>query len=116
MLLAWSIANAAQPLANLDELNRRLQETAGKITSIREVTTLLSPSPLLDAFGGPILTTPIEENAFLPQTACYRVEVLLTDQTLPTGRSGTTRIRRYASIGGNLLRTVLRVLRRELSF
>ena len=34
MLLAWSIANAAQPLANLDELNRRLQETAGKITSI----------------------------------------------------------------------------------
>ncbi len=98
------------------ELNGDLPSYPGKITSIREVTTLLSPSPLLDAFGGPILTTPIEENAFLPQTACYRVEVLLTDQTLPTGRSGTTRIRRYASIGGNLLRTVLRVLRRELSF
>ena len=33
MLLAWSIANAAQPLANLDVLNRPLQETAGQITS-----------------------------------------------------------------------------------
>ncbi len=97
------------------ELNDALPVHSGKITAIREVTTLLPPSPLLDAFGGPILTTPVEENAYLPQTACYQVDVLLTDP-LPTGRSGTARIRRYASIGGNLLRSTLRVLRRELSF
>ena len=98
------------------ELNDALPVHAGTITAIREVTTLLPASPLLDAFGGPILTTPIEENAYLPQTACYRIDILLTDRKLPTGRSGTTRIRRYASIGGNLLRSALRVLRRELSF
>lgn len=34
LLLAGSMAHAAQPLTDLDELNRRLQETAGKITSI----------------------------------------------------------------------------------
>lgn len=34
LLLAEGFAYAAQPLTNLEELNRRLRETAGKITSI----------------------------------------------------------------------------------
>lgn len=97
------------------ELNNTLKRYRGKVVAVREMMAVLEPSPVLDVFGGTLLTTPLDDQTFIPQAATYRVDIEL-DEPAPTGRSGMARIRKFSSVAGNLARTVVRVLRTELSF
>ncbi len=97
------------------ELNNELETFPGKIIGVREMLKVSEPSPVLDVFGGPILTVAPDEHTFIPQTAHYLVEIEL-EKPVPTGRSGTARIRKFSSVAGNFFNKTLKVLRTELSF
>jgi len=97
------------------ELNNELETFPGKIIGVREMLKVSEPSPVLDIFGGPILTVAPDEHTFIPQTAHYLVEIEL-EKPVPTGRSGTARIRKFSSVAGNFFNKTLKVLRTELSF
>lgn len=89
----------------------------GKIVAVNSVPAFLTPSPLMQSFGGPIACFPPEDGIFRPVKPCYQVIVELpADCSMPIGRTGTVWLRKYSSVGGSLLRKVIHVLLRELSF
>ncbi|MDD5697261.1 MAG: HlyD family efflux transporter periplasmic adaptor subunit [Victivallaceae bacterium] len=90
----------------------------GIITAVNDVAAELEPTPLLDVFGGNILSSRnLEQGYFKPLRPHYQVTIKVDDAVkLPIGRSGTVNIRKYSSIGGNMIRTVIQILQRELSF
>jgi hypothetical protein len=99
-------------------LKNDLQIYPGTITAVNDVAAELEPSPLLDVFGGNILSNQNpRQGHFKPLHPVYQVTVQIDDTAkLAIGRSGTMSIRKYSSIGGNMLRTVIHVLQRELTF
>jgi putative peptide zinc metalloprotease protein len=99
-------------------LQRDLTTYSGVITSVNDVAAELEPTPLLDVFGGTILSNQNPQRGyFKPLQPRYQVTIKIDDAVkLPIGRSGAVNIRKYSSIGGNMIRTVIHVLQRELSF
>jgi putative peptide zinc metalloprotease protein len=99
-------------------LKRDLKAYPGIISSVNDVAAELEPTPLLDVFGGSILSNQNPQRGyFKPLLPLYKVTIKI-DKTveLPIGRSGSISIRKYSSIGGNILRKVIHVLQRELTF
>ena len=99
-------------------LKGNLKPYSGVITSVNDVAAVLEPTPLLDVFGGPILSNQNPQRGyFKPLHPRYKVSIKIDDSVnLPIGRSGSINIRKYSSIGGNITRKVIHVLQRELSF
>ena len=99
-------------------LNRDLKAYSGEIISVNDVAAELEPTPLLDVFGGSILSNQNPQRGyFKPLHPRYQVTIKIDDTLdLPIGRSGAINIRKYSSIGGNIVRKVIHVLQRELSF
>ncbi|WP_176012417.1 HlyD family efflux transporter periplasmic adaptor subunit [Victivallis sp. Marseille-Q1083] len=98
-------------------LNRELTRYPGRIVRIKPVPEEFAPSPLLSVFGGPVLSVPTEDGRFLPAQGCYEITVALDNApALPIGRTGNVYLRKFSSVGGNILRDTVQVLRRELSF
>ncbi|MFA7185805.1 MAG: hypothetical protein WC082_12970 [Victivallales bacterium] len=90
----------------------------GEIIAVNDIAAELEPSPLLDVFGGSILSsqTP-KQGYFKPLHPCYQVTIKIDETVnLPVGRSGMVNIRKYSSIGGNIIRKILAALQRELTF
>lgn len=99
-------------------LKRDLKSYSGVITAVNDVAAELEPTPLLDVFGGSILSNQNPHRGyFKPLHPCYQVTIKINESVeLPIGRSGAINIRKYSSIGGNITRKVIHVLQRELSF
>lgn len=97
-------------------LNGQVGTYRGRITNINPQSANPDPSPLLSIFGGQILGYMGQDNLFVPLSAYYRIDISFDGEQPPPGRSGDARLYKYASVGGNMLRTVIRVLRTELSF
>jgi putative peptide zinc metalloprotease protein len=97
-------------------LNDNLSSYSGKISRINPMATEFSPSPLLKNFGGPIIVYRNEAGAFVPVSNYYRIEIKLTGLKPDVGRSGSARITKFSSIAGNIARSALSVIQRELSF
>ena len=99
-------------------LNRDLKAYSGEIVSVNDVAAELEPTPLLDVFGGSILSNQNPQRGyFKPLHPRYQVTIKINDTLdLPIGRSGAINIRKYSSIGGNIVRKIIHVLQRELSF
>jgi len=99
-------------------LKRNLKAHAGEIVAVHDVAAELEPTPLLDVFGGSILSNQNPQRGyFKPLQPRYQVIIKIDDSVnLPIGRSGSINIRKYSSIGGNITRKVLHILQRELSF
>ena len=99
-------------------LKRDLKDYSGEIITVNDVATELEPTPLLDVFGGNILSNQNPQRGyFKPLHPCYQVTIKIDDTlNLPVGRSGAINIRKYSSIGGNMVRTIIHVLQRELTF
>jgi putative peptide zinc metalloprotease protein len=99
-------------------LKNDLTPYPGEISAVNDVAAELEPSPLLDVFGGTILSSQQpEQGYFKPLRPCYQVTIKIDEAVkLPVGRSGTINIRKYSSIGGNIIRKVISVLQRELTF
>ena len=99
-------------------LKRDLNAYSGIITSVNDVAAELEATPLLDVFGGSILSNQNPQRGhFKPLHSVYQVTIKIDEAvSLPIGRSGAINIRKYSSIGGNMLRKVIHVLQRELSF
>ncbi len=98
-------------------LSHDLEAISGTIEVIRALPASLTPSPLLNAYGGPILTVQTPEGQLLPLEGYFQIDIAIDPQKTPAvGRSGIVSIRRFSSIGGNLLRQIIQTLRRELSF
>jgi putative peptide zinc metalloprotease protein len=99
-------------------LERDLNAYSGVIMSVNDVAAELDPTPLLDVFGGSILSNQNPERGyFKPLQPHYLVTIQIDDTVnLPIGRSGAINIRKYSSIGGNIVRKVINVLQRELTF
>jgi len=99
-------------------LEHSLKTYPGVIVSVNDVAAELEPTPLLDVFGGNILSNQNPEHGyFKPLRPHYQVTVKIDDSVdLPIGRSGAINIRKYSSIGGNIVRKVINVLQRELTF
>ena len=98
-------------------LSHDLEAISGTIEVIRALPASLTPSPLLNAYGGPILTVQPPEGQLLPLEGYFQIDIAIDPQKTPAaGRSGIVSIRRFSSIGGNLLRQIIQTLRRELSF
>jgi len=99
-------------------LKRDLKAYSGVITAVNDVAAELEPTPLLDVFGGNILSNQNPQRGyFKPLHPCYQVTIKIDDTVnLPIGRSGAINIRKYSSIGGNMVRKVISVLQRELTF
>jgi putative peptide zinc metalloprotease protein len=95
----------------------QIRTFTGKVTKVIPVPAILAPSPLLNVFGGSILCYPDQAGNFKPLNPCFQLEVAVkNNELLPAGRTGTVTIRKYSSIGGNIIRNALSVLQRELSF
>lgn len=89
----------------------------GKISAVNPVPAAMRATPLLQPFGGSIICYPVFGGLFKPLHSCYRVDIIVEGRDiLPTGRTGVVVMRKYTSLGGSLLRKVLSVLQRELSF
>jgi putative peptide zinc metalloprotease protein len=99
-------------------LKRDFKVYSGVIISVNNVAAELEPTPLLDAFGGSILSNQNPQRGyFKPLHPIYKVTIKIEKTVeLPIGRSGAINIRKYSSIGGNIVRKVISVLQRELSF
>lgn len=99
-------------------LEHSLKTYPGEIVAVNDVATELEPSPLLDVFGGSILSNQNPERGyFKPLQPHYQVTIRIDETVnLPIGRSGAINIRKYSSIGGNIVRKVINVLQRELTF
>ena len=99
-------------------LKNGLKNYPGEITAVSDVAAELEPTPLLDVFGGNILSNQNPQHGyFKPLEPLYRVVIKVDESlNLPTGRSGAINIRKYSSIGGNIVRKVIHVLQRELTF
>jgi len=99
-------------------LEHSLKTYPGVIVSVNDVAAELEPTPLLDVFGGRILSNQNpEQGYFKPLQPHYQVTIKINDSVdLPIGRSGAINIRKYSSIGGNIVRKVINVLQRELTF
>ena len=95
-----------------------IESYRGRIISAAPVPVILAPSPLINYFGGHIMCYPLPDaNLFQPIEPYYKVDIAVTDNaSLPPGRTGTVWLRKYSSIGGNFLRSVLSVLQHELYF
>lgn len=89
---------------------------SGKVTGVSPIPARLPPSPLLNIFGGPILCFPGPGPLYQPMSSYYRVRIIAdTERQLPVGRTGSVRIRKFSSVGGEFLRKVLYTLQRELT-
>lgn len=89
----------------------------GFITGVNFVPASMTPSPLLQVFGGPIICYPAKGKSFQPVTTRYQVIIKLSDNSkLPVGRTGTVWVRKYSSVGGSLVRKVIGILQREMTF
>ncbi len=99
-------------------LKRDLTTYSGVISAVNDVEAELEPTPLLDVFGGSILSNQNPQRGyFKPLQSRYQVTIKVDDAVkLPIGRSGAMNIRKYSSIGGNIIRKVIYILQRELSF
>jgi putative peptide zinc metalloprotease protein len=99
-------------------LEKDLKTYSGTISHINNVAAELEPSPLLDVFGGNILSSQNpQQGYFKPLQPRYQISISIdNDIKLPIGRSGAVSIRKYSSIGGNIIRKVIYILQRELSF
>ena len=99
-------------------LKRNLQAYSGEIILVSDVAAELEPTPLLDVYGGTILSNQNPQRGyFKPLHPIYQVKIKVDKmENLPIGRSGAINIRKYSSIGGNMVRKIIHVLQRELSF
>ncbi|MDD5728003.1 MAG: HlyD family efflux transporter periplasmic adaptor subunit [Victivallales bacterium] len=99
-------------------LESELHTYPGEITAVSDVAAELEPTPLLDVFGGNILSNQAPgREGFKPLEPLYQVTVKVDSSLkLPVGCSGAINIRKYSSVGGNIVRKVIHVLQRELSF
>ncbi len=96
----------------------RLAAVHGKVTGVHTAGARLSASPLLNIFGGPIIGTTDENGLFIPNESCYQVEVEVSENDqagLPVGRTGVITYRRSSSLGADMIRSFLSVLRREFN-
>ncbi len=99
-------------------LEHSLETYSGEIVSVNDVAAELEPTPLLDVFGGSILSNQNPKRGyFKPLHPHYQVNIRIDETVdLPVGRSGAINIRKYSSIGGNIVRKIINVLQRELTF
>ncbi len=99
-------------------LSDQLMSHTGTITHTTLLPVILTASPVLNTFGGPIPAMPLENTGlYQPLEPYYVIEITPDSQLdLPVGRSGTVWIKRYSSIGGNILRNIIYVLQKELTF
>ncbi len=111
-----SIRNDGPATFSLVDDTRKLH---GRIVSVNKVPAVMERSPLLSVFGGPILCYPEPVyGAYRPIESLYQldIEVGSSNTKLPIGRTGTVSTTKYVSIGGNIVRSALHILQRELSF
>lgn len=96
----------------------QMKSHSGTITHTTLLPVIMTASPVLNVFGGAIPAIPIESTGlYQPLEPYYVIEITPDSQLdLPTGRSGTVWIRRYSSIGGNVIRNIIYVLQKELTF
>lgn len=97
-------------------LSDEISSYSGRVTGIIPLPAELPPSPLLKNYGGPIIVYKGDNGFFTPVSTYYQINIEFKSSSPNAGRTGAARLRKYASVGGNLIKNVLRVLRRELSF
>ncbi|MFA6290927.1 MAG: HlyD family efflux transporter periplasmic adaptor subunit [Victivallales bacterium] len=97
-------------------LSDEISSYSGKVTGINPMPAELPPSPLLKNYGGPIIVFKGDNGLFTPVSTYYQIDIEFSKSSPNAGRTGAARLRKYASVGGNLIKNVLRVLQRELSF
>ena len=97
-------------------LSDEISSYPGRVTGIIPLPAELPPSPLLKNYGGPIIVYNSGNGLFTPVSTYYQIDIEFTKSSPKAGRTGAARLRKYASVGGNLVKNVVRVLRRELSF
>ena len=121
-VVAYVGENEMRKLQSGDKVKLHLEHSlatySGVIVSVNDVAAELEPTPLLDVFGGSILSNQNPERGyFKPLQPHYQVTIRIDETVdLPIGRSGAINIRKYSSIGGNIVRKVINVLQRELTF
>ncbi len=120
-IYAYAMSADVRELAPGDKvkftINGELGECAGSVLSVSVVADkrFSSPSPLLSSFGGP-LEVMSQRSPLEPGKAYYQVIIRPDRSTMPVGRTGVVRIRKYSSVAARLLRKVLDVSQKELSF
>jgi putative peptide zinc metalloprotease protein len=97
-------------------LSDAISSYSGRVTGIIPLPAELPPSPLLKNYGGPIIVYNSGNGLFTPVSTYYQIDIEFSKSSPKAGRTGAARLRKYASVGGNLIKNVTRVLRRELSF
>ncbi len=98
-------------------LAREIKSVPGKVTRIKPMAAVPASSPLLNVYGGPLNGVVDDRGLFRPLEAYYEIELEFSSGTdLAIGRTGAARMRKYSSILGNLGRSIMQILRRELSF
>lgn len=97
-------------------LSDEISSYSGRVTGIIPLPAELPPSPLLKNYGGPIIVYKGDNGFFTPVSTYYQINIEFKKSSPVAGRTGAARLRKYASVGGNLIKNVMRVLRRELSF
>jgi putative peptide zinc metalloprotease protein len=97
-------------------LSDEISSYSGRVTGIIPLPAELTPSPLLKNYGGPIIVYNSGNGLFTPVSTYYQIDIEFSKASPKAGRTGAARLRKYASVGGNLIKNVLRVLQRELSF
>ena len=97
-------------------LSDEISSYSGRVTGIIPLPAELPPSPLLKNYGGPIIVYNSGNGLFTPVSTYYQIDIEFSKSSPNAGRTGAARLRKYASVGGNLIKNVMRVLRTELSF
>ncbi|MFA6567528.1 MAG: HlyD family efflux transporter periplasmic adaptor subunit [Victivallales bacterium] len=97
-------------------LSDGISSYSGRVAGIIPLPAELPPSPLLKNYGGPIIVYNGGNGLFTPVSTYYQIDIEFSKSSPNAGRTGAARLRKYASVGGNLIKNVLRVLRTELSF
>lgn len=99
-------------------INGEVSRFGGSIVSVSFVPNrrLLSPSPLLSSFGGP-LKIMSQGDLFELEQPYYKIVIKpLSATTIPVGRTGTVQIRKYSSVAANLFRKAFNTYREEFTF
>jgi putative peptide zinc metalloprotease protein len=97
-------------------LSDEISSYSGRVSGIIPLPAELTPSPLLKNYGGLIIVYNSGNGLFTPVSTYYQIDIEFSKSSPKAGRTGAARLRKYASVGGNLIKNVLRVLQRELSF